>query len=781
MTPATLPPLAAARAGAAGRRSGGRRGGPARRRYDAAVARGDATEDARKAQSGSEQPVGDRLQIHANDLGDVLTLKVGPLFLLTQSSGDIPAPSARTGRHGLGLYFRDTRYLDERRLHLNGRPMTLLLAAADIGDRGTRELTNPELALEGGAVLRKETIGLHVDTTIDGGVREVLTFRNFGRVPVPVTLTLAYGSHFDDIFTVRGLSPGRRGRLYEPQSRHGSLCLRYDGADDRRRTTRIGFEPRPAHLDDRCARFPLTLQPGESSVVTVTITIADEPLGTDPGPPEAGAGLRPVAEPGVAPRGAGLVPGGAQVETSNELFNRVLRRSFLDLEMLETQHGDDRFFAAGVPWYVALFGRDSIITALETLAFSPELARTTLDLLARYQGTVSCPERDEEPGKILHELRVGERARLGEVPFTPYYGTIDSTPLFLILVGEYLQWTGDLRYFATMQPHVEAALTWLERYGDRDGDGWLEYAARASKGLFNQGWKDSQNAIVNADGSLAEPPIALVEVQGYVYRAYRTLGQAYRVCGNEARATQLQERADALRAVFDEQFWVPDLGNYALALQGERGSKRPAAVDASNQGQALWGGIVSPGRAGAVRDSLMDPERLFAGWGLRTLSKAASSYNPFDYQTGAVWPHDSALVAVGLRSYGFDEEALRVFTGMYEAATRFDLYRLPELFAGFGRERYGIPVRYPVACAPQAWAAGSLPYLLTAVLGLVPDAFERRLHVVRPCLPDWLDWVEVRGVRVGAGEVDLRYERSGATTLVAALRKTDDVQVRIEY
>lgn len=749
------------------------------------MAEGDLTEEAPAAQSAREEPVGDELrsdelQIHANDLGDVLTLKVGPLFLLTQRSGDIPAPSVRTGRHGLGLYFRDTRYLDERRLHLNGRPMTLLLASADVGDRGTRELTNPELRLEGGGVLHKETIGLHVDTTLDGTVREVLTFRNFGRVPVTVTLTLAYGSNFDDIFTVRGLPPGRRGKLHTPENRRGSLRLRYDGADDRRRSTRITFDPRPAHLDASCARFPLTLEPGESTVVTVTIIIADEPLGADPGPPTAGPARRPLAGPDVAPGGTGLTPGGAQVETSNELFNRVLRRSFLDLAMLETQHGDDRFFAAGVPWYVALFGRDSIITALETLAFAPEVGRTTLDLLARYQGTESCPERDEEPGKILHELRVGERARLGEVPFTPYYGTIDSTPLFLILVGEYLQWTGDLEYFATLQPNVEAALTWLERYGDRDGDGWLEYAARASQGLFNQGWKDSQNAIVNADGSLAEPPIALVEVQGYVYRAYRTMARAYRVSGDSARAARLQERADALRAAFGEQFWVPELGNYALALQGQPGSKRPAAVEASNQGQALWGGIVSASRAGLVRDSLMDPERLFAGWGLRTLSKAAASYNPFDYQTGAVWPHDSALVAVGLRSYGFDEEALRIFTGMYEAATRFELYRLPELFAGFGRERYGIPVRYPVACAPQAWAAGSLPYLLTAVLGLVPDALGERLDVVRPCLPEWLDWVVLTGVRVGAGEVDLRYERLGTTTLAAATRKTGNVRVMIE-
>ena len=416
----------------------------------------------------------------------------------------------------------------------------------------------------------------------------------------------------------------------------------------------------------------------------------------------------------------GLPSSSVRMTTSNELFNRVMRRSFLDLAMLETRHGDDRFYAAGVPWYVALFGRDSIITALETLAFSPEVGRATLDLLARYQGRENNPERDEEPGKILHELRVGERARLGEVPFTPYYGSVDATPLFLILLGEYLQWTGDLDCFTALRPQVDAALSWLEREGDPDGDGLFEYVSRASDGLVNQGWKDSYNAIVDSDGSLARPPIALVEMQGYVFRAFRAMANVCRVVGDGNRAARLERRARQVQETFEESFWSPELGNYALAVHGEPGAKRVADVDASNQGQALWGGIVARAHAAAVRDSMMDPDRLNAGWGVRTLSQAAAAYNPFDYQTGAVWPHDSAMVAVGLRSYGFDDEALEILTGLYEAATRFDLYRLPELFAGFDRAAYGRPVRYPVACSPQAWAAGSLPYLLTAVLGLVP-------------------------------------------------------------
>lgn len=739
--------------------------------------------DAHAGQTNADltTPDPDPMATHTADLGETTTLKSGALFMITQASGDVPVQSARTGRHGLGLYFHDTRFLDEKRMQVNGRPMTLLFESADLGDRCTRELTNPELPVPGGdGIIHKETIGLHVDTTLDREVREVLTFRNFSREPLELTLTLAYGSDFDDIFTVRGMTPGARGRLDDPQAEVGVLRLGYTGADHRRRTTEITFDPPPASIGGGCATFPLSLAAGAAERLEVVLRLADTPVNATGDDLEVSP--NPVASGAADASGLlGLPSSTVRMTTSNELFNRVMRRSFLDLAMLETWQGGDRFFAAGVPWYVALFGRDSIITALQTLAFAPEVGRATLDLLARHQGREHNAERDEEPGKILHELRVGERARLGEVPFTPYYGSVDATPLFLVLLGEYLQWTGDLDCFATLRPHVDAALDWLEHDGDPDGDGLFEYVCRASDGLVNQGWKDSYNAIVDADGSLATPPIALVEMQGYVYRALRAVANVCRATGDADRATRLEKRANELRDRFEERFWSPELGNYALALHGDPAAKRQAAVDASNQGQALWGGIVAKARAGAVRDSVMDPDRLNAGWGVRTLSQAAAAYNPFDYQTGAIWPHDSAMVAVGLRSYGFDDEALEILTGLYEAATRFDLYRLPELFAGFDRATYGLPVRYPVACSPQAWAAGSLPYLLTAVLGIVPDAFARTLHVIRPRLPEWLDWVEIKGLTIGASHVDLRFERSGDLTLAAVTSKSEEVQVKIEY
>lgn len=714
-----------------------------------------------------------------DDLGATVTLKEGALFLLSDQSGEIPPQTHPGQNRGLGLYFHDMRYLDEATPRLNGARLTLLLATSEEGDRGVFELTNPDLDLGAGRALPKQTVGLHWEKALGETVQETLTVQNFSPEALDLTIDLQYDAHFDDMFTVRGAEPGRRGTLHAPNAGRDRLTFRYDGADGHRRVTTVYFEPAPSAIEDRQATYRFSLARGARQTFTVTIAVADHApegtptaLETHPHPPARRAHVaREHAD-------AGSVSGKVHVKTSNALFNRVLRRAFLDLAMLAMRQGDDSFYAAGVPWYVALFGRDSLVTALEMLAYAPAIARNTLDILARYQGTKEDPARDEEPGKILHELRVGEQANLHEVPSTPYYGTIDATPLYLILFGDYLRWTGDLAYFQAQRDHVEAALAWLERYGDRDGDGFLEYASTSPQGLANQGWKDSGNSIVNADGSVVSPPVALVEVQGYAYRARRAIASVYRHLGEADRAAALEETAARLRRDFNQRYWLPDRQNYALALQHD---KRPAAVDASNQGQALWSGIVDGDKAGAVRDTLLDPERLFSGWGIRTLSRQAVAYNPFDYQVGAIWPHDNALIVAGLRRYGFDQEALAVVGGIYEAATRFDHYRLPELFAGFSREQYGTPVHYPVACSPQAWAAGSLPAMLQALLGLTPDACARRLTVIRPCLPAWLEWVELRGLAVGDARVDLRYQRAGGTTLVAVLRKTGALQVAIEY
>jgi glycogen debranching enzyme len=735
----------------------------------------------RQSRTGAKHILNHGQSSRTSEIGAALTLKEGALFLLTDQSGEIP-PQAGTSPNrarGLGLYFHDMRHLDQATLRLNDAALTLLLSSADEGQRGVCELTNPELDLGHGTVVPKEKIGLRWEKVLTETVDERLTLQNFGSEPVELPLTLEYDAHFDSMFTVRGAEPGQRGTLRDPEATNDTLAFVYDGADGHRRTTTIHFAPPPTAIEGRRATYRPRLAPGASCVYNVKFTVADH------SPDKAGGALETSPPPASAEKreagrhaDQGSLNGKVRVETNSALFNRVLRRSFLDLAMLAMRQGDDEFYAAGVPWYVALFGRDSLVTALEMLAYEPAIARDTLATLARYQGTKDDDFQDEEPGKILHELRVGEKANLSEVPSIPYYGTIDATALFLILLGEYLLWTADLDFFRQLQPQAEAALRWIDRSLERHDEGFLAYASNSDQGLANHGWKDSGNSIVNADGSIVTPPVALVEVQGYVYRAWQVMGKAYHHAGDNVRADQLAGQADDLYRRFNERFWLAERHNYALALQKDG---RPAAVDASNQGQALWGGIVAADKGASVRDTLLDPERLFTGWGIRTLARDATAYNPLDYQVGAVWPHDNALIVDGLRRYGFDTEALKVFTGIYQAATRFEHYRLPELFAGFSKDEYGTPVHYPVACNPQAWAAGSLPYMLQSLLGFTPDAFAGQLRIVRPCLPDWLEWVEVCGVRVGQGSVDLHYERSETVTLVAVLHKQGDIRVTIEY
>jgi glycogen debranching enzyme len=465
-----------------------------------------------------------------------------------------------------------------------------------------------------------------------------------------------------------------------------------------------------------------------------------------------------------------------RIHTDSLLLNRLLERSFDDLRVLHSTIRGEEFFAAGVPWFSTLFGRDSLITALQALAYNPHMAEQTLRLLASYQSQQVDEWRDAQPGKILHELRVGEMARLGEIPHTPYYGTIDATPLFLILLGRHAAWTGELTLFNELRSHIDAALAWITAYGDLNGDGYVEYASTSGKGLVNQGWKDSGDAIVNADGSLATPPIALVEVQGYVYGAKCALADLYERAGEPEQAGRLRQEAEDLRGRFNRDFWLEDQGFYALALQADR---RPVAVLSSNPGHALWAGIADAEKAQRTVERLMRDD-MFNGWGIRTLSEHERGYNPLGYHLGTVWPHDNAIIAAGFRRYGFDGAMRRVFTAVVEAAMSFTHYRLPELFAGFRREEYGVPVRYPVACHPQAWAAGTVPYLMEALLGLVPEAFDRRLRVIRPMLPDFIDRVEVYGLRVGSARTDLQFERAPGGTAVNVLKVEGALDVIVE-
>jgi glycogen debranching enzyme len=531
--------------------------------------------------------------------------------------------------------------------------------------------------------------------------------------------------------------------------------LSYDGKDGRLRTTEIAFTPAPARLARARAVYDVTLAPDERREIAITLAPAQE------GAPAPDDDADPATPPEVLrhwhERSVEIWLGASTtVQTSNRTLDRVLRQALLDLRTLRSRLGECDYYAAGVPWFVTLFGRDASIVGLQTLPYGWETVRHTLRLLARLQARERDPYRDAEPGKILHEYRSGELARLDAIPQSPaYYGTVDATMLFLILVTEYVRWSGDIDLARELRPNIDAALDWVGGLADSDGDGYLDYQGKYGTGLVNQGWKDSGNAIVNEDGSFPEPPIALCEVQAYAYRAWRQVAWLLRALGASG-ADALEHRAEEMRVRFERDFWDERLGCYVLALQA---GGRPARVVSSNAGHVLWGGIASPARAAVVVERLMAPD-MFSGWGIRTLSSRAAAYNPMSYHLGSVWPHDNALAVSGFRRYGHDAQAVRVFDAVLDAAVNLRGHRLPELFCGHDRsvseER---PISYPVACSPQAWAAGALPHALWNLLGLRPDALAARLTVQRPRLPRGVDWLEMHGLAIGRARVDLRFER----------------------
>ena len=685
-------------------------------------------------------------EVHSikGNVAEALVIKNGNLFFLSEPDGTVPLSPG----HGFGLYYHDCRFLNGYELKISGRKPEVLVRNADRGFMATLGLSNPDL--DG---LPKHSVEIRWERVVsaeDLALVDTLLLQNLTSDRISFSLEFQFQAAFEDIFVIRGLFQGRHGTRHPPVWENSALSFRYYGADEIERETAIHFSPLPEGMLPKGANYRVELEPRESQQlrVSLAVSVCEQ---------QKRAAHRPAEINESRELRQGWPEQNTQIQTNSLVLSRVMDRSLNDLRMLRcTLDEGASYFAAGVPWFVALFGRDSIITALQTLAYDLGIAEHTIRLLAKYQGKELNPWREEEPGKILHELRVGEMAHLGEIPHTPYYGTVDATPLWLVLVGKHATWSGETRLFDELRPQIEAALNWIEQYGNTDGDGYVKYACKIEKGLANQGWKDSGDGIVNADGSLAESPIALVEVQGYVYQAKMEMAALFRRVGEEQRASALEEQAERLRAHFDRDFWVDD-GYYALALQQHN---RQAAVLSSNTGQALWSGIAQSERAGKIAECLLSDE-MFNGWGVRTLTSAALRYNPLGYHLGTVWPHDNSLIAAGFKRYGLDHEALKIMSGLIEATVHFQSYRLPELFGGFAQQDYGIPVSYPVACQPQAWSAGAVPYLLTTTLGLEGDGFESKLRVVRPMLPENVNQVEVHGLRVGQGSVDLRFTRSG--------------------
>jgi glycogen debranching enzyme len=696
------------------------------------------------------------------------TLKHGDCFAVLDSHADIGAAPGGPD----GIFFNDTRYLARLEMLLNGKhPLLLGSNIRDDNSILTVDLTNPDIYLDQKLVQRKDI--LHIVRTIflwRGAAFQRLRMQNHGDVPFDVQLSLTFASDFADLFEVRGLRREHRGTSTTDIRSETEVALTYLGLDGNRRRTMMLFEPGPEQLCSNMASYAFELQPNESRSIYVTVK-CDHDLDEINLLPFR-EGLRAAFnEHKTANRAI------ATIVSSNDIFNEVVCRSMADLAMLTTSTLQGPYPYAGIPWYSTTFGRDGIIAALQMLWCNSRIAKGVLRRLAAYQASQFEPLADAAPGKILHEMRGGEMAALREVPFGLYYGSVDATPLFVLLAGLYTEHTGDIETLRQLWPNVEAALGWIDGPGDPDRDGFVEYHRAGHKGLVNQGWKDSQDAIFHTDGSLAQGPIALCEVQGYVYAAKRLAARGARRLGNHARGDILDAAATKLAERFETAFWCEEIGTYALALDGQ---KRPCRVRTSNAGQVLFSGIAAPERAEAVMRNLMGPS-FFSGWGIRTVAREERHYNPMSYHNGSVWPHDNALIAAGFARYGHKDAIDRVFQGLFDAASYMDLRRLPELYCGFQRGRQRGPTLYPVACSPQAWAAGTPLLLLQSSLGLEFDSNRNEILLRNPRLPTFLGEVTLRNLRLGQSVVDLTLRRHGNDVSLQVLRNDGHIRVAAVY
>jgi glycogen debranching enzyme len=693
-------------------------------------------------------------------------LKDGDTFAVFDRHGDIQA----TGLGQEGLYHEGTRFLSRLVFKLgNARPFLLNSVVTEDNSLFVVNLTNPDIYQRGQLMLPRGT--LHITRTKllrESTCHETLRFINYGLSSVEVYFSVEFDADFADLFEVRGMTRERRGVRKVGTIEADQLWFAYEGLDGVLRRTRIQCTSAPDDLTASWATFVQSLGPKEEKEFFLTY----------------GCQINSSAFADVSYRQAhsevevalqNLQAQGCQIRTSSVQFNEWLVRSSSDLHMMFTATPYGFYPYAGVPWFSTPFGRDGIITALEYLWVNPEIARGVLGYLAALQAKQRDPGRDAEPGKILHETRKGEMATLREIPFDLYYGSVDATPLFVMLAGAYFDRTRDLGFIRSIWPHIDFALRWIDNYGDRDGDGFVEYERRSSRGLIHQGWKDSWDSVFHSDGSLAEGPIALCEVQGYAYAAKLGGAAIASALGQTKKARVLLTQAEVLKKTFQKAFWCEEISTYALALDGE---KQQCKVSASNAGHCLFAGVAEMEQAGRIANTLMQ-EHSFSGWGVRTLAVPEARFNPMSYHNGSIWPHDNALIAAGLARYGFKDHASRILSGLF-AASLFVEYRLPELFCGFYRRDGEGPVPYPVACSPQSWSAASVFLLLQAILGMKIDAVASRLSFVRPVLPEFLDEIQIKNLKVGNGAVDLRIHRRARYATVEIERHEGPVEVFTE-
>ncbi|MDB5305429.1 MAG: glycogen debranching enzyme [Phycisphaerales bacterium] len=697
-------------------------------------------------------------------------LKHEETFAVFNRSGDIRP----VGLGEEGVYHEGTRFISRLTLRIDGRlPLLLSSSVPQVNVPLAVDMTNPDLAREGRVALPRDQLHLLRDSVLwDGTLYTRIRLRNYGTTPADVRLEIAFGADFFDIFEVRGEKRPRRGDFIAPCVGDDWADLGYIGVDDVARGTRLQFSPKPLELTGSRVTFPGAVPAGEEREYQITATFTAVECGQDRVSP---LGFDQALERYMQSLTRSSA-GDCEVTSSNPQFNEWLGRSAADLHLMITHTPFGLYPYAGIPWFCTPFGRDGIITAFEYLWINPEVARGVLRFLADTQADREDPEHDAEPGKIVHEVRLGEMAGLSEVPFGRYYGTVDATPLFVMLAGAYYDRTGDLALIESIAPNIERAIEWIERYGDRDGDGFIEYSRRSRNGLQSQGWKDSADSVFHADGSLAEGPIALCEVQAYAYAAFLVAGRMARVTGRRERADELTRRAQRLRAQFERSFWMEDLSTYALALDGD---KRPCRVVSSNPGHCLFGGIADAERAAAVARTLLHPSS-FSGWGVRTLADFEVRYNPMSYHNGSVWPHDNAILAYGLGCYGMGKLATEILAGLFDASRVMELCRMPELFCGFARRAGQDPTRYPVACLPQAWAAGSVFLLLQGCLGFTIDANRKTIFFLRPALPESVEHIRITDLRVGEASIDLEIDRRENDVNVHVARRQGDIAVVVK-
>ena len=695
-------------------------------------------------------------------LEDYLVLKSEDTFAVFNRHGDI----IKEGLGEEGIFHHGTRFLSRLEFVLcDTRPFLLSSAVREDNLVLTVDMTNPDIFLGKELFLPRGV--LHIKRSkllFDNGYYEEITIENFSLQEVHLPFSFLFGADFADIFEVRGTQRKRRGNPLPEMVRGNEVALGYRGLDGILRRTILSFSPQPMEVGPGHAIFHIHLKPGERATLFLTVECR-EGEGNEKKRisfKEAMSKTRELLRE--------LKESTCLITTSNEAFNSWLDRSYSDIFMMLTHTPYGLYPYAGIPWFSTVFGRDGIITALECLWINPAIARGVLEFLAATQAREENPEEDAEPGKIIHEIRQGEMAALGEVPFGRYYGSVDATPLFIILAGAYFQRTRDLEFVRKLWPHIEMALRWIDQYGDVDRDGFVEYVP-SPNGLINKGWKDSHDSIMHSDGSHACPPIALVEVQGYVYQAKLLAAEMARAMGMKEKAQKLEEEGAELAKRFTDTFWDKELGSYVLALDGE---KRPCRVKTSNAGHTLFSGIASLEHAKEMLRTLFSTP-LFSGWGIRTLASTEVMYNPLSYHNGSVWPHDNAIIAFGLGRYGLRDGLIKILKGLFEASTYFRLNRLPELFCGFPKRTKEGPTPYPVACNPQAWAAGAVFMLLQACLGLALN--DNQVLLRHPILPSFLEEVHIKGLKVKDTSIDLSLRRFHGDVVVNVLRKKKGIEV----